>query len=78
MDTGKGYSKIVDLHGNVIVGITRIGGYYNRRKKEWFPERIMIATRDAIYEHVPVEMTVPINEVQLPQRKLPKKKKAPK
>ena len=58
---------------NPINGMQKMGGYFKKQNgvKVWYPERLMVASSDGIYEIIPRDLTVPV----LPQRpKKPRKK----
>lgn len=54
-----------------VVALQKIGGYFKRENgvRTWYPERLMVATRNSIYEWIPDERTVPV----MPQREPTKK-----
>jgi hypothetical protein len=43
-----------------IVAMQTLGGFYRRKEKLWYPQRLMVATQEGIYEIIPTDLTVPI------------------
>lgn len=43
-----------------IISMQKLGGYYRRKEKLWYPERLMVASENGIYEIIPTDLSVPI------------------
>ncbi len=60
-----GFTKIVETPENII-SMQKLGGFMRRSpdgKRYWYPERLMIASKNGIYEWVPEEQVIAVYPV---------------